>query len=875
MATVDSSLYDRQIRTYGLEASKKIHSGIIYIYCENIGSYSVSYEILHNICKNLALSGINMINFINFIDSNYKIKQYINDLNSMVVVNYINTIEEVKDNNIILFINIPIHNVIDYNILSRKKNCKLVYIMAGGLCGSVFIDAYTHHVSDLTGEIKDIAVIKEIHSDGKIICDTHNFSYGDIIQFTNMSGININYLTDNMFKVIDTTQHSITIINNVSNTFEWDNSIKFINGICKYIPTTTLITHKLLYEINIPDIVLNMNKMLTTKRCDDKNVQFTFSHIIYPVISLISGIASSEIIKLISNKYTPLDQWFIWSDFDIIKDYSSYETVNSELKYIMDKLNNSNILLVGCGAIGCEWLHNLVKMSYQDTNIMIDIIDPDHIEKSNLSRQLLFRSSHVGKSKCLTAIDMINKINPNIKCIGHEQKLINTDIEFTNKVFKNKDIIISALDNIDARKYVDMVCFDKCKPLFESGTMGMKCNTQPIIPFITDTYGSSSDPDTEKQYPVCTIKHFPNSIQHTIHWARDYFELFNRGPLNCNKYIENNNYLDNISDNEKKQAIEDINYFLTDYPNDWTKCCIKSFKMYEELFNHSIKQLLEKYPKDHMIDDKLFWSHGKLCPQPLDINMAYPFIESTLHILCQIYNIPKTFTPDDLKIMINNFKISDYTPKSDELNITLTHNISSDIKLIPMEFEKDDDTNWHVAWLTSASNTRALNYSIMPVSNYETKGIAGRIIPAIATTTATVVGMIGIELLRYLNDIKDISKYRSWFVNMADNTYIYSEPNSIQPITIGELKLNGWTKFKYINDNTLTDMLEYIKTTFNIEPNMILYETSIIYSEFTENKMDIKLSELFQSMFNIDIIGKEISLNILADIQVPSIILSI
>ncbi len=875
MENLDITLYDRQMRTFGLEASKKIHSGIIYIYCRNITLYSISYEILYNISKNLALSGINMINFINFIDSDYKIKKYINDLNSMVVVNYINDIEDMKENSCILFINIPIHITIDYNIISRKKNCKLVYVVAGGLCGSIFVDANTHIVSDLTGEIKNITVIKEIHSNGKIICDEHNFSYGDMIQFTNMNGVNINYLTDNIFKVIDTTQHSLTIINNSTNIFEWDDTMQFINGSIKYINTTTTITHKPLYDINIPDIVLNMNKMLTTGRCDEKNIQFTFSNMIYPAISLISGIASTEIIKLISCKYTPIEQWYIWSDFDIIKDYSSIKTVNNELKYIMNKLNDSNILLVGCGAIGCEWLHNMVKMSSHNTKMSIDIVDPDHIEKSNLSRQLLFRSHHVGKSKCLTAIDTISKLNPNIKCVGYEQKLINTDIEFTNKVFKNKDIIISALDNIEARKYVDMVCFDKCLPLFESGTMGMKCNTQPIIPFITDTYGSSTDPDTDKQYPVCTIKHFPNSIQHTIHWARDYFELFNRGPLNCNKYIENNKYLDNIPENEKKQAIEDINYFLSDYPNNWTKCCVKAFNMYEEQFNHNIKQLLEKYPQDHMIDDKLFWSNGKLCPQPLEINMAYPFIESTTHILCQIYNIPKTFTPDDLKTMINSFKISDYKLKSDDINITLNDNILSNSMLIPMEFEKDVDTNWHINWLTSASNTRAQNYGIMPVSNYETKGIAGRIIPAIATTTATVVGMIGLELLRYLNNTNDISKYRSWFANMADNTYIYSEPIGIMPIIIGETKLNGWTKFKYTNDNTLKDFIDYINKTFNIEPNMILYETSIIYSEYTSNKMDINLSELFKITFNINIIGKEIPLTILSDIEIPTIILAL
>ena len=73
-------------------------------------------------------------------------------------------------------------------------------------------------------------------------------------------------------------------------------------------------------------------------------------------------------------------------------------------------------------------------------------------------------------------------------------------------------IVINALDNTIARRYVDSICFDRLLPLFESGTMGMKCNTQPVIPYITETFSNTSDNDNEKQFPVCTIKNFPNNI---------------------------------------------------------------------------------------------------------------------------------------------------------------------------------------------------------------------------------------------------------------------------------------------------------------------------------------------------------------------------
>ncbi len=52
---------------------------------------------------------------------------------------------------------------------------------------------------------------------------------------------------------------------------------------------------------------------------------------------------------------------------------------------------------------------------------------------------------------------------------------------------------MNALDNNQARLFVDSLCVKHCKPLLESGTLGAKGNTQTIIPFITETYGQQKD----------------------------------------------------------------------------------------------------------------------------------------------------------------------------------------------------------------------------------------------------------------------------------------------------------------------------------------------------------------------------------------------
>lgn len=64
------------------------------------------------------------------------------------------------------------------------------------------------------------------------------------------------------------------------------------------------------------------------------------------------------------------------------------------------------------------------------------------------------------------------------------------------------------------------------------------------------------------------------------------------------------------------------------------------------------------------------------------------------------------------------------------------------LQLTSLHFEKDDDANGHVDFVTSASALRAKMYSIEPADRLKTKRIAGKIIPAIATATASVAGLV-------------------------------------------------------------------------------------------------------------------------------------
>ena len=104
------------------------------------------------------------------------------------------------------------------------------------------------------------------------------------------------------------------------------------------------------------------------------------------------------------------------------------------------------------------------------------------------------------------------------------------------------DVVCTALDNVEARLYVDQQCLFYHKPLLESGTLGTMGNTQIVVPMMTQHYGATRDPP-EASIPVCTLKNFPNQIEHTLQWARDWFEgEFKQTPEDCNLYLSSTDF---------------------------------------------------------------------------------------------------------------------------------------------------------------------------------------------------------------------------------------------------------------------------------------------------------------------------------------------
>jgi len=105
------------------------------------------------------------------------------------------------------------------------------------------------------------------------------------------------------------------------------------------------------------------------------------------------------------------------------------------------------------------------------------------------------------------------------------------------------------------------------------------------------------------------------------------------------------------------------------------------------------------------------------------------------------------------------------------------------------EFEKDDDTNHHMDFISAFGNLRARNYGIEEIEKFAAKLKAGRIIPAIATTTAMATGFVCLELYKTITTApRAMGGRRNLFANLAlpGPLITLSEPAPCKKIASGQ-----------------------------------------------------------------------------------------
>ena len=911
---IDYNLYSRQLYVIGNDGMEKIiNSSILLSGLDGLGIEIAKCLVLGGI-KKLYIHDNTVINMKDLSSSYYYLEKDIGkykkdilinklkELNQYVEIIIVNNLLEDYYNNINLVIianyeNFTFSEIININKKIHKLNKKFICCSTLGLFGQIFCDFNNKFIiNDKDGEELQKGIIIKIENNNlNLICETannHNLYELDKIKIMYN---NKEYITKiekicnlNKFIInIDDFFNSIDI-NNISNlTYEQikeyceidyndiENNLYNYSKVSSfniYDNNHTLFCHKLfleyhkLYELN--DL---SNKELELKEKFYKSKDGNFC----PLQSIIGSIVAQEALKAITNKFTPINQWLYFDELELI-DLNNTINIDNNSRYlgqeiifgsvIQEKIKNSKIFIVGAGAIGCEHLKNFTMIGVGN----IIITDMDIIEKSNLNRQFLFNNNDIGKYKSITASQKIKDINKEINIESHINKIsIETENIYNNDFFKDLTCIANALDNINSRLYVDSLCVKYNKPLLESGTMGTKGNIQTIIPKLTESYGSKYDPP-EKSIPLCTLKSFPYMIEHVIQYARDYFEgIFVIIPEKINNYITNKqNYLNSLSDIELNDFYNELRNIII--PNDFYDCIKYSINLWYILFNHQIQTLIKNSNTEN---NENFWSGTKICPKFREFNINnnndIQFILITSKLYAQQFNIIINYDNNIIIDLIKECNIN-YINYNEILNreqlndkiINILNNINN--KLYINIFDKDNDDNNHINFIYYFSNLRAENYQIKPVNKLETKKIAGKIIPAIATTTSLVSGLVAIEFIKIILEKNKLEDYKNYFINLALPLFTYSNPGKVKKNKLGNNYFTIWDSFKF-SDCTLITILEFFTKNYNININMMTIGNKMLYSSFMNiNKINTikykKISELYLDLFNDELNNVEINI---------------
>ena len=413
----------------------------------------------------------------------------------------------------------------------------------------------------------------------------------------------------------------------------------------------------------------------------------------------------------------------------------------NEIEYHDEKiLAEKKILIVGAGGLGCELLKLLVINGFKQ----ISIIDMDKIERSNLNRQFLFDHSSIGKYKSEIAVENIKKFRQdpslNLKAyIGN----IKDDSQFGTKFYSNFDLILNALDNNDARYYINSICIKLNIPLINSGSEGIYGMVNWHIRGLTPCFSCQKLMKDEDVIPICSIRLKPEKIEHSVAWAKVLFEQI---------FTEINKKADNDEkDKEKKEKLFDEN--MPQKTNNLNE--IINYAQF--MFFDSIKDYKELMDEANTNKDQSKENNDKIKLKSENVNPL-----DIIKLLDIKTKDNKIFVDEQFQQKLND-NYSKYKADINSIDVKPDFKSTSEIiKLLEIfiasysvlssrpviyEFDKEDEDI--INFIYAGTNLRCFNFNLDLESKFKIKQIAGKIIAAIAYTNNIVSSIEVLEAKKY------------------------------------------------------------------------------------------------------------------------------
>ncbi|XP_030888227.1 ubiquitin-like modifier-activating enzyme 7 isoform X3 [Leptonychotes weddellii] len=589
-----------------------------------------------------------------------------------------------------------------------------------------------------------------------------------------------------------------------------------------------------------------------------------------PMAAMLGAVAAQEVLKAISRKFMPLDQWLYFDALDCLPEDGKPLPTPEDCaprccRYdgqiavfgagFQEKLGQQRYLVVGAGAIGCELLKGFALVGLgAGASGGVTVADMDHIERSNLSRQFLFRTQDVGRPKAEVAAEATHRLNSDLQVTPLTYALDpTTEHIYEDNFFSRVDGVAAALDSFQARHYVAARCTHYLKPLLEAGTQGTSGHASVFVPHVTEAYRAPASglASEDATYPVCTLRHFPSTVEHTVQWARDEFEgLFCLSAETINRHHQELTSLAETDGPQVLTLLEEVLGVLRERPRTWQDCVVWALGHWQRRFHYGIMQLLSRFPPDKVLEDgTLFWSGPKQCPEPLEFDASQDthllYVLAAANLYARMHGLPGSRDQTALRELLKMLPLP-VPPLS-------AASFPNDLDLAgaSAEFGPEQLKKLHQV-LEVWSGSPPLE----PLKFEKSKRIVGQIIPAIATTTAAVAGLVGLELYKLVGGPRPLSAFRHSYLHLAENRFSSWVPcaPAIQKLHYLTWTWTCWNRLKVPAgqpEKTLELLLAHLHEQFGLRVMMLLHGRALLYSaRWSPNKqaqhLALRVTELVQ-----------------------------
>ena len=169
------------------------------------------------------------------------------------------------------------------------------------------------------------------------------------------------------------------------------------------------------------------------------------------------------------------------------------------------KLKNAKVCVVGTGGLGNPITTRLAAMGIGT----LRIVDRDVIELSNLHRQTMFDEDDVGQVKVEVAAKKLKKLNPDCNI---EALAISVNDYTALEVIEGCDVVIDALDSVNARYALNKACVKLNIPFVTGAAVGVSGQVFTVLPKESACYFCMFPDLDEDTMPTCSIEGVHPSI---------------------------------------------------------------------------------------------------------------------------------------------------------------------------------------------------------------------------------------------------------------------------------------------------------------------------------------------------------------------------